>query len=56
MIYGTAECIEQDPTRGDFTAQVFERLTGHAVLVLITRWRYRSSTQRPVVRQNNKRT
>ncbi len=29
IIYGTAECITQDPERADLTAQVFRRLSGN---------------------------
>jgi len=32
VIYGTAECIDQDPARAALTARVFRRLTGNAGL------------------------
>ncbi|MEQ9003587.1 MAG: TIGR03618 family F420-dependent PPOX class oxidoreductase, partial [Pseudomonadales bacterium] len=30
VIYGTAECIDQDPERAELSARVFRRLTGNA--------------------------
>lgn len=30
VIYGTAECIDQDPERAELSARVFRRLTGKA--------------------------
>ncbi|MEQ9005827.1 MAG: hypothetical protein RIE74_19900, partial [Pseudomonadales bacterium] len=30
VIYGTADCIDQDPERAELSARVFRRLTGNA--------------------------
>jgi PPOX class probable F420-dependent enzyme len=32
VIYGTAECIDQDPDRAALSARVFRRLTGNAAM------------------------